>query len=168
MTSQFISGVTSVIAITVALLIFVIGIFTGGVDVSEALFVVLAFRLLLTSAGSIAQGLTEIGSYQPFIQPLYEYLQTPVGVLARRSLPRPPRSKIVAVFEPQPLSVVAAHQLAADFGGGNDARGARMVAADVGPRGRSPARALGFPKNCGPRLNRRLGARHQRYKSRGF
>ncbi len=143
--SQLISGITTAIALASVVLIFSEGFVRGVLDVSVAIFVVIAFRLLLSNAAAIAQSFAVVGSFQPFVQALIDVLDSSQNAPSARLFSQPPEGSVVIVFDPNPLSLLIAWQLHLDFRPTKSQLPAKIVLSNYELRGATPTESLELP-----------------------
>ena len=113
--SMLISSLTGTIVLGVVIFLFVRSYLQGSFDAAGAVFVIIAMRLLVTTAGVIATGLSLIGSYQPFVQELLAVLGLKAAAPAPRTVTETTQGSVVLVFDPNPLSIFNAWRVHMDF-----------------------------------------------------
>jgi len=143
--SQLASALAGVLMLTVVIIVFVEGYLRQTLDLSGAVFVVLALRMLLGSAAAVAQGFAMVGSYQPFMESLLKVFENDGRATTPRTLTHPAEGSVVAVFDPAPLSMVSARQLHLDFRPTKIQTPATLVLPNHEPLGATPQETLGLP-----------------------
>lgn len=147
--SQFLSSGVGVIVMGAVLLLFAEGYLRGFLDLTDAVFLLVLFRLLLTNAASLAQSLTLIGSYEPFVRGLLEVLSHEPARVHQRRRKTPPASQHCIVLSPSRLSVFEANRLVRELWRRPPPSTVPFVTGDYGLSSKNPKEALGVPAGTG-------------------